>query len=302
MLIFKIFSKKWILFTIFIGLSMALFIRLGFWQLDRLEQKRSYNATLAARWQQEPFNLSQEQLPADLSELEYRRVTADGYFDYENQLVLKSQVYRDAVGVALLTPFVMEDNRAVLVARGWVPLDRSNPQFWPEMEEPASAPMIGLIRPSETLPNGEQSTPPANAQSEWFRIDIPAIQAQMPYQLEPVWIQQLPEVARPVDQLPVREEPMALDDSTHLSYAVQWFSFAVIAGFGYIMFVRFRERQSALALRNAAPTDDGTVADAEMSQPHVWSAPDVEPASPRAEDVAAPDDITLEEREKAPAL
>jgi surfeit locus 1 family protein len=259
--ILKIFSKKWILFTIFIGLSMALFVRLGFWQLDRLEQKRTYNATLAARWQQDPFNLSREQLPADMSELEYRRVTAEGYFDYENQLILKSQVYRDAVGVALLTPFVMDGNRAVLVARGWVPLDRSNPQFWPEMEEPADAPLIGLIRPSETLPNGAQSTPPASAQTEWFRIDIPAIQAQMPYALEPVWIQQLPEAARPVDQLPAREEPMVLDESTHMGYAVQWFSFAVIAGFGYIMFVRFRERQSALALHNPTSTSDG--ADAE---------------------------------------
>ena len=37
---------------------------------------------------------------------------------------------------------------------------------------------------------------------------------------------------------------MALDATTHMSYAVQWFSFAVIAGFGYVMFVRFKERQA----------------------------------------------------------
>jgi surfeit locus 1 family protein len=295
--ILKIFSKKWILFTIFIGLSMALFVRLGFWQLDRLDQKRTYNATLAARWQQEPFILSSEQLPADLSELEYRRVTAEGYFDYDNQLVLKSQVYRDAVGVALLTPFVMEDNRAVLVARGWVPLDRSAPQFWPEMEEAVDAPMIGLIRPSETLPNGAQSTPPASPQTEWYRIDIPSIQAQMPYQLEPVWIQQLPEAARPVDQLPVREEPMALDSSTHMSYAVQWFSFAIIAGFGYIMFVRFRERQSALALRNPTPVpDDDHAESAESGSEELLTHTAVNRLTKNEVTVAAP------EEEKAPVL
>lgn len=254
MVLLRLFSKKWILFTILVALVMALFIRLGFWQLDRYEQKRAYNALLAQRWAQEPFNLSREPLPADLKEMEYRRVTADGYFDYAHQIVLRGQVYRDTAGVVLVTPFVMSDNRAVLVARGWVPADRADPQFWPELEEPAGTPMIGLLRPSQTAPNGQPSAPADAAQREWYRIDIAAIQAQMPYQLEPVWIQQLPEPSRPLDRLPVREEPMALDASTHMSYAVQWFSFAVIAGFGYVMFVRFKERQAQLAARSGVAT------------------------------------------------
>lgn len=268
MYVLKIFSKKWIIFTVFVALLIAMFVRLGFWQLDRHDQKRAYNTLLAERWRQEPFNLNRESLPADLDALEYRRVTADGRFDYANQLVLKSQIYRDAPGIVLVTPFVMEDNRAVLVARGWVPSDRSAPRFWPEMEEPASAPMIGLIRPSQAPPNGETAPPPATPQTEWYRIDIPAIQAQLPYKLESAWIQQLPEAARPLDRLPVREEPMALDEGNHLGYAVQWFSFAIIAGFGYIMFVRFRERQAASPLRNheevdAAPVEPGQVPAAE---------------------------------------
>ncbi len=272
MYILKIFSKKWILFTLFVVGMMVLFVYLGFWQLDRHAQKRAYNTLLAERWHQEPFDLNQETLPDDLSKLEYRRVTATGYFDYANQLVLKSQVYRDAPGIVLVTPFVFADGRAILVARGWAPGEYSAPQRWPELEEPAGAPMIGLIRPSQSPPNGAASTPPATPQTEWYRIDIPAIQAQMPYQLAPAWIQQLPEAGRPLDRLPVREEPLTLDEGNHLSYAVQWFSFAVIAGFGYIMFVRFRERQAALALRNpgqtlaAAPGDPASgSASAEMT-------------------------------------
>ncbi|MBO9392767.1 SURF1 family protein [Caldilinea sp.] len=255
MVLLKLFSKKWIFFTVVVALMMALFVRLGFWQLDRYEQKRAYNALLAQRWAQEPFNLSREPLPADLKEMEYRRVTADGYFDYNHQIVLRGQVYRDTAGVVLVTPFVMDNGRAVLVARGWVPADRADPQFWPELEEPAEAPMIGLLRPSQMAPNGQPSVPADAAQREWYRIDIAAIQAQMPYPLEPVWIQQLPEPSRPIDRLPVREEPMALDATTHMSYAVQWFSFAVIAGFGYVMFVRFKERQAKQEQRSgdAAP-------------------------------------------------
>ncbi|MFZ4849230.1 MAG: SURF1 family protein [Caldilinea sp.] len=268
MYLLKLFSRQWILWTVAVVLIMALFVRLGFWQLDRLEQKRAYNTTLSTRWHQEPFNLSQEALPAALEGLEYRRVTATGAFDYAHQIVLKSQVYRDAVGIVLVTPFVLAENRAVLVARGWVPLDRSAPQFWPELEEPAGAPLLGLLRPSQSRPGAETSgaetsgAESSTPQAEWYRIDIPAIQQQMPYQLEPVWLQQLPEPARPTDRLPVREEPTALDSSTHLGYAVQWFSFAVITGFGYIMLVRFREQRLAAAPPPPRPAaDDGESAD-----------------------------------------
>ena len=266
MYVLKIFSKKWIFFTFFVVGMMALFVYLGFWQLDRHEQKRSYNTLLAERWRATPFDLNAEQLPENLDALEYRRVTGTGTFDYANQVVLKSQVYRDASGIVLVTPYVLEDDRAILVARGWAPGEYSAAQHWPELEEPPGASMMGLIRPSQAPPNGQPSTPPAAPQTEWYRIDIPAIQAQMPYQLEPGWVQQLPEAGRPLDRLPVREEPLALDEGNHLGYAVQWFSFAVIAGFGYIMFVRFRERQAALGLRKPEPaTATHSAAEAESS-------------------------------------
>lgn len=265
--ILKIFSKKWILVTILIALSMALFVWLGFWQLDRLEQKRTYNTTMAERWRQEPFDLNAEQLPQNLDDLEFRRITADGYFDYANQIIIKSQIYYDAPGIALVTPFVFADGRAVLVARGWVPADQTAPQTLAQLEEPAGAPVLGLIKPSQAPPNGQPSTPPATPQSEWFRIDIPAIQAQMPYALEPAWIQQLPETGRPIDKLPIREEPMALDEGNHMSYAVQWFSFALIAGFGYIMFVRYRERlASRPQLDSAQVTEPATQVDPALTQ------------------------------------
>ena len=265
--ILKIFSKKWILVTILIALSMALFVWLGFWQLDRLEQKRTYNTTMAERWRQEPFDLNAEQLPQSLDNLEFRRITADGYFDYASQIILKSQIYYDAPGIALVTPFVFADGRAVLVARGWVPADQASPQAIAQLEEPAGAPVLGLIKPSQAPPNGQPSTPPATPQSEWFRIDIPAIQAQMPYALEPAWIQQLPETGRPIDKLPIREEPMALDEGNHMSYAVQWFSFALIAGFGYIMFVRYRERlASRPQLDNAQVIEPAAQADPVLTQ------------------------------------
>jgi surfeit locus 1 family protein len=49
----------------------------------------------------------------------------------------------------------------------------------------------------------------------------------MPYPIADVYIVQSPDPALP--QSPRRIEPPALDDGPHLSYAIQWFAFAVIA-------------------------------------------------------------------------
>jgi surfeit locus 1 family protein len=111
--------------------------------------------------------------------------------------------------------------------------------------EPAGVPIIGLASASQAIRGAPVSTPVATPQREWYRIDIPAIQGQMPYQLEPVFLEQMPEEGRAYDALPIRSEPMALDEGNHLSYAIQWFTFALVLGFGYIMLVRQRTRLAA---------------------------------------------------------
>jgi hypothetical protein len=67
----------------------------------------------------------------------------------------------------------------------------------------------------------------------------------LPYTLEPGFILQLPEEGRTWDQYPIREEPLRLDEGSHLSYSVQWFMFALILGFGYIQYVGYMNKRAA---------------------------------------------------------
>ena len=240
-----IFGRKWIIPTLLVVVGMIGLARLGVWQLDRLQQKQAFNSMASARWHQMPFDLNQGSLPADLEELQYRRISAEGEFDYERQILISNQVFNSTAGYVVVTPFVLKDGRAVLVARGWIPPDQADPANWPQLAEPAAAPLLGLIRASQAPRTGPPSTPVAIPQREWYRIDIPAIQGQMPYPLEPAYIEQLPEAGRAYDQLPLRMEPMALDEGNHLSYAIQWFTFALVLGFGYIMLVRYQVRRAA---------------------------------------------------------
>ena len=253
----KLFNRRWWWTTLLVIAGVAVLIRLGFWQLDRLDQRRAFNQRVAERWRETPFDVYHNMIPDDLTQLEYRRVQATGEWDYANQILLTNQSRADgSPGVTLVTPLVLDDGRAVLVARGWIPYNQSAAEFWPDYAEPAGAPVVGLIQESQRLPNGEVPTPPPAPQVEWYRLAIEAIQPQMPYALLPVFILQLPEDDRPYDALPFREEPLALDEGSHFSYAIQWFMFALILGVGYVFFIRYKELRELRIAGKLGQTDE----------------------------------------------
>ena len=255
----KLLNRKWWLTTIIVIIGVLVLIQLGFWQLDRLEQRRAFNIRVAERWRQEPFDVNTNTIPDDLSTLEYRRVQATGEFDYGNQIILSNQTVNQAPGSVLVTPLVLEDGRAILVARGWIPTGDDSPERWAKFDESDAEPIIGLIQETQLLPNGNVPTPPATPQTAWYQLNIDAIQPQMPYALLPVFILQLPEAGRTFNELPLREEPIVLDEGSHFSYAIQWFTFALVLGVGYIFFVRtqeLRDQRIAGTLQNGVSLDE----------------------------------------------
>ena len=60
---------------------------------------------------------------SDLDSLGHHRALATGTFDPESEVLIRSQVYRDVAGFDVITPLISDDGSAVLVNRGWVPLN-----------------------------------------------------------------------------------------------------------------------------------------------------------------------------------
>lgn len=246
-ILLKLFSRKWLLPTLIMAAGIVFLVQLGLWQLDRMDWRRDYNATVVERWNAEPFDLSSERVD-DAEALEYRRVLAEGRFDYENEIVWKNQSFNGRPGVGLVTPLVLDDNTAVLVSRGWVPFDEADSEARAQYAESIDAAIVG--RAHDSQPRSSEAPPLDGPQAEWFRIDVETIEAQMPYELLPFFLVQLPEGGRAIDAMPGRDA-VALnpiydlrDPSMHLSYALQWFTFALIFGFGYVMLVRLQERRA----------------------------------------------------------
>ena len=98
--------------------------------------------------------------------------------------------------------------------------------------------MTGYIKMSQSLAGSEGAGQSPDApQAEWYRVDVEDIEAQLPYELLPIFLQE----ASSSDgnaKLPFRGElEPDLSDGPHLSYAIQWFIFAAILALGYVLLV-----------------------------------------------------------------
>lgn len=244
-----LFNRQYWWVTLVVLLGMAFLARLGIWQLDRLEQRKARNAEIFQQLELPPLSLADEPLAGDLDSLKIRRAVARGEYDFSHQVALVYQNWMDAPGIHMITPLVIEgSSQAVLVDRGWLPIDQAAPENWQQFDESGLVNVTGLIRLSETLPakaGDVPHQPVAEPQSEWYRVDIEAIQAQMPYELLPVYLLRSPPQGRDVT-LPYEIEPdLDLSNGPHLGYAIQWFIFALILGITYVRYVSKKEASQA---------------------------------------------------------
>ncbi len=103
-------------------LLLFLLCSLGFWQLDRAEQKRQYlqQQQLAASAAVLDLN---RQAVTDIESARYQKVSVRGHYDDEHQFLIDNQMMNGKPGYFVLTPFLIDqDKRAILVNRGWLPL------------------------------------------------------------------------------------------------------------------------------------------------------------------------------------
>lgn len=235
-LVQRLFSRRWWWVTLIVLVLMAVLARLGVWQLDRLQQRRAANTLIAESLAAPPFDLNNTAVPQDIAEWDNRLISARGTYDYDQEILLKVQNWGYRAGVNLITPLVLDDGQtAVLVNRGWIPDSESAPEARSVFELPGEVEVTGYVALSQEL-SREPAATPEGPQSEVYRVDIAAIEPQMPYTLLPFYIVQNPENDN--EQLPYRlERQIDLSEGSHLAYAVQWFIFSIGLGIAYLVFV-----------------------------------------------------------------
>jgi surfeit locus 1 family protein len=203
---------------------LGILISLGFWQLDRAEQKRALLAGYDVDQNATVIQLEADFRPAD--DPQYQFASAVGYYDSAHQFLLDNRTHRGQAGYHVLTPFKLRESQvAVLVNRGWIPMGASRGEL-PDPDVGAVQQSItGRIkRPlAESFMLGEEE-PRSGWPYRIQRVNTGKLEKELGYSLLPIVLlldsEQQDGFVR--DWKPfVRFGP-----EKNVGYAVQWFGLA----------------------------------------------------------------------------
>lgn len=212
--------------------SVVLTARLGWWQLDRANQKKELQHSIELRGRL-PLLMSSE-LARDASQAaaqHHRRTRLEGRWLSQHTIYLDNRQMHGRPGFFVVTPLALPDGRAVVVQRGWIPRDPANRARVPAVPTP----------PGTVQVEGRIAPPPArlyefdSAASGSIRqnLMLDAFGREAGLLLAPVSLLQQGDVR---DGL-LRDWPLpALNAGTNIGYAFQWFAFSAIITALYVWF------------------------------------------------------------------
>jgi cytochrome oxidase assembly protein ShyY1 len=239
-------EPKWIARHLLVLVLVVVMVIAGFWQLSRLQEKKDRNALVRDR-QDEPrapvTDIVGADDPVDVgADVRFREASATGVYDEDAQVLVRNRSFDGAPGSWVLTPLVLADGTAVVVNRGWVPVTGEQ-VLSPVARPPGGEVQVeGLLEQSQSRGSFGPTDPSGEVLDTLSRVDLERYQEQVDEDLFPVWLQLETQDPRQGGQ-PTPVEPPELDEGPHLSYAIQWFTFTLIALVGYPMILRRRARQ-----------------------------------------------------------
>ena len=208
--------------------ALALTARLGFWQLDRADQKIQLQTALQQRGEMPPLTLAELALTdAEAEAQTHRQATVLGTWLPQHTVHLDNRQMNGRVGFFVLTPLRLSDGTVMVVQRGWRPRDfQDRSRLAPVPTPEGTVDVTGrLARNPARLYEFEAAASGPIRQN----LDLAAFATETGLRLRPVSLLQTSDSA---DDGLLRSWPLpAADVHKHYGYAFQWFALcALIAG------------------------------------------------------------------------
>jgi surfeit locus 1 family protein len=210
--------------ALFVAFFLPILLRLGYWQLDRADEKRQMLAAYESLVHQPAVEYSSLQ-PGQIEN--YRNVSLKARVQNEIFL-LDNQIFNSQFGYEVIQPVLLEDGKTVFISRGWVKgsLDRS---ILPTIEIPrGTVNLTGyLYQPNESLQLKE-----AEETAQWPRV-VASISVEKLYKaigkndkMPPPFLVRLDSSNPAVFQQ--HWQVVNVNPEKHTGYAMQWFGMAVL--------------------------------------------------------------------------
>lgn len=250
--------RQHIWFTFFSISCIILCLSLGYWQVERLIWKNELISQLDKNKDETPITLSLNASNAikydctqstdancniDTSRLLYRPVHMKGHFLHKYEFHLAGKYLnkfrkKKDLGYHIITPFAIDDGPVVLINRGWVPVDKKEPDSRPDTLTNNTISLQGIFRktygtPPWYLPQNDSNT------NMWFWIDVPHITNLLNaakdtdpsiknVTFSSILIQQTsPYEGKTDDDIPYLLSKEIKLYNQHMAYIVTWFGMAI---------------------------------------------------------------------------
>ena len=218
-------SFRFLVPFILILATMAFLVSLGFWQLDRADQKRTIEASI------QKANTGVVELIINQNELlnkEYYEVRLQGSYIGDKQFIYDNQIVDQASGYYVLTPFVLTgQSNAIMINRGFIPWNGRRDQLDDiAVDSTFREVKIQVSRPIKRI---ELKTSDISNQ---FPVLIQAIDFDVIEEISSTSFVDVIGLLDPSsdDGFVRKWEPYTGSIEKHIGYAIQWFLMALVLG------------------------------------------------------------------------
>ncbi|MFI9830364.1 SURF1 family protein [Streptomyces sp. NPDC051913] len=253
-------SRQWVILTLVALLLIPTMIRLGIWQMHRYDERTARNQLVSDALDAKPVPVESLTSPGHTvtSKERYHSVTAKGHFDTAHEVVVRRRTNSDdEVGYHVLTPFVLNDGKVLLVNRGWIPADGPSQTAFPKIPAPArgETTVTGRLMPDETteasgikdlkgLPDRQIML--INSAQEAKRLGAEVLGGYV--------AQTAPDPKGDTPEL-MGSKPGMENAALNYAYAFQWWLFAAGVPIGWVVLVRRETRDRRESAEKEATTE-----------------------------------------------
>lgn len=237
-------TRRWISYFALLVVFAIACAFLSHWQFERRDERIAENRYISENFDAAPkpitevlpdtgsFTTSQEWTPVELT----------GEYLTDQQLLARARPHNGLPGFEILTPLKTSEGTVFIVNRGWIPTGHSQ-----DDPDHVPSPPKGTVTVTARLKPSERSIPGRTApEGQIATIHLPTFADELGSDRVYVGAYGLLRSETPSAEHGALTAKPELTEGNHLSYAVQWIIFAVIAAIGLIYGVReeFRERNA----------------------------------------------------------
>ena len=242
-------SRRWFGYLALALVFAAVCVALSQWQVARLHETRSANELVDRNYHSTPVAVVSV-LPTLTSyspKQRWMQVELTGSYIADAQMLVRNRPLNGQPGFEVLNPLLLSDGNVFLVDRGYVPI--GNTQDRPDHipSPPAgTVTVIARLQAGEPTLAGRSDTP-----GELATIHLPDVATLVGKPTYTGAYGLMVSESPASDTRPIAKPQPQLDEGLHISYAIQWVIFGIMAFFGLWYAIRQEYR-----MRNADDPDE----------------------------------------------